>query len=281
MTTAMFGYVVNDALIKWVAEDLPLFQSIFLRGCAIVVLLLAIVRARGARLSRNVITTRPLQLRVTMEAIGTVLYLLALTNVPLASLSAILQLVPIAVTFAAARLLREAVSPIRVVSVIAGFIGVLFIIRPGSDDFSPWFLGGLATVAIVIVRELATRDISSDIPGSVAALMTGIVITVMGLFISVFQGWETPSTIRILALVAAAGFLSLGYVGSINAVRSGDISFTAPFRYTILLFAIILQIVIFGDVPDTLTFVGAAIIAGAGLLSLRSQPQVAPQPDNA
>lgn len=272
MTTAMFGYVVNDALIKWVAEDLPLFQSIFLRGCAIVVLLLAIVRARGARLSREVMTTRPLQLRVTMEAIGTVLYLLALTHVPLASLSAILQLVPIAVTFAAARLLREAVSPVRVVSVIAGFIGVLFIIRPGSDDFSPWFLGGLATVAIVIVRELATRDISSDIPGSVAALMTGIVITVMGLFISVFQGWETPSTIRILALVAAAGFLSLGYVGSINAVRSGDISFTAPFRYTILLFAIILQIVIFGDVPDALTFVGAAIIAGAGLLALRSQP---------
>jgi len=158
------------------------------------------------------------------------------------------------------------------VSVVAGFVGVLFIIRPGSDDFSPWFLAGLATVAIIIVRELATRDISTDIPGSVAALMTGIVITAMGLAISLFQGWETPSAIRALALVAAAAFLSLGYVGSINAVRSGDISFTAPFRYTILLFAIILQIVIFGDVPDAMTFVGAGIIAAAGLFALRSQP---------
>ncbi len=275
MTTAMFGYVVNDALIKWVAEDLPLFQSIFLRGCAIVVLLAAIARTRGVALTHEVITTRPLQLRVAMECIGTVLYLLALTHVPLASLSAILQLVPIAVTFAAARLLREAVSPIRVMSVVAGFVGVLFIIRPGSDDFSPWFLGGLATVAIIIVRELATRDISTDIPGSIAALMTGIAITVMGFIISVFQGWETPSTVRALALVAAAAFLSLGYVGSINAVRNGDISFTAPFRYTILLFAIILQIVIFGDVPDAWTFVGAGIIAAAGLLALRSQPSTA------
>ena len=268
----MFGYVVNDALIKWVAEDLPLFQSIFLRGCAIIVLLLAIVRARGVALTREIVMTRPLQLRVLMEAIGTVLYLLALTQVPLASLSAILQLVPIAVTFAAARLLRERVSPVRVVSVVAGFVGVLFIIRPGSDDFSPWFFAGLATVAIIIVRELATRDISTDIPGSVAALITGIVITAMGLAISLFEGWETPSAIHLAALGAAAAFLSLGYVGSINAVRNGDISFSAPFRYTILLFAIILQIAIFGDVPDAFTFIGAAIIAAAGLLALRSEP---------
>jgi len=72
-------------------------------------------------------------------------------------------------------------------------------------------------------------------------------------------------------LVAAAGFLSLGYIGSINAIRSGDISFTAPFRYTILIFAIILQIVVFNDVPDALTFVGAGIITVAGIAALQPE----------
>lgn len=281
MCASMFGYVVNDAFIKWVAEDLPLFQSIFLRGCGILVLLMAIVRVRGATITREVFATRPLQLRVAMEAIGTVFYLLALTQVPLASLSAILQLVPIAVTFAAARLLRERVSAVRVASVVAGFLGVLLIIRPGSDDFSPWFLGGLATVAIVIVRELATRNISTDIPGSVAALFTGIVIAAMGLIVSLFQGWESPEPIQLVALGAASCFLALGYVGSINAVRVGDISFTAPFRYSILVFAIILQIVIFRDVPDAMTFVGAAIITAAGIVALRfdASPRELTAPD--
>lgn len=272
MTLAMFGYVVNDALIKWAAEAMPLFQAIFLRGAAIVVLLATLVRIRGAAVSRAALLTRPLLLRVTMEGLGTVLYLLALTRVSLASLSAILQLVPIAVTFAAARLLRERVSPVRVAAVVAGFLGVLLIIRPGSDEFSPWFLAGLATVAIIVVRELATRNIAADIPGVTASLVTAVAITAIGGVISIFDGWDTPAPERLLALGAAACFLALGYVGSVNSVRVGDISFSAPFRYSILIFAIVLQIVVFGDVPDLLTFVGAGIVAAAGLFALRAEP---------
>lgn len=267
----MLGYVVNDALIKWAAEDLPLFQAIFLRGCVIIVLLVAIVRARGVSTTREDLKSPPLLLRLAMEAATTVLYLLALTRVPLASLTAILQLVPIAVTFVAARMLRERVDPLRVVSVVAGFVGVLLVIRPGSDEASPWFLAGLATVALIIVRELATRRMGTEIPGSIAALATGVVITSLGLVVSLFDGWATPAPDRLAALATAACFLSLGYVGSINAVRNGDISFTAPFRYTILVFAIILQIIVFGDIPDGWTFAGATVITLAGLAALRTQ----------
>lgn len=271
MCAAQLGYVVNDALIKWAAEGLPLFQAIFLRGLVIVTLLTILVRRTGAMVPRAQLASRPVAIRIVMEATSTVAYLLALTQLPLASLTAILQLVPIAVTFAAARLLRERVSPIRVGAVIAGFVGVLLIVQPGSDSFSPWFLGGLATVALIVVRELATRRIPDAIPGMTVALCTGVTITVMALCISAFDGWERPEPGRLAALAVAACFLSLGYVASIASVRVGDLSFTAMFRYSVLVFAIALQIIVFRDVPDVWTFVGAGIIAIAGLVAVSAE----------
>ena len=264
----MFGYVMNDALIKRVAEDLPLFEAIFLRGLVAVSLLSVIVRARGAAVPVRTYLQRPLLLRIAMETAGTVAYLLALTKVPIAGLTAVMQLVPIAVTFAAARLLREQVNVHRAGALAVGFIGVLCVVKPGSDDFSPWFLGGLATVVLIVVRELATRRIPSNVSGTAVALGTGVAITTMGGGVSVFDGWGRPAPATILLLVACAGFLSLGYVASINSIRTGDIGFSAPFRYTVLIFAIVLQIIVFHDTPDPLTFVGSAIVAAAGLYAL-------------
>jgi len=202
-----------------------------------------------------------------MEAIGTVVYLIALTQVPIAGLTAVLQLLPILVTFAAARLMREKVSA----HLIAGFIGVLFIIQPGTDDFSPWFIGGFVTVGIILVRELATRKVSAAVSGPAAALGTAVTIATLGAVITLFVGWERPNAATLALLAAGACFLSLGYVSSVNSMRIGDVSFTAPFRYTILVFAILMQIILFRDVPDAMTFVGSAIVAAAGLYTLANE----------
>jgi len=273
MTAGMAGYVINDAFIKRAAEDLPLFQAVFLRGLVVVALLLVIVRVRGTAVPFSAYLERPLLLRMCMEAIGTVVYLITLTKVPIAGLTAVMQLLPLAVTFAAARMLREQVSLHRVIALVVGFVGVLFIIRPGSDDFSPWFFGGMITVGLIVVRELATREISADMPGTAVALGTGVVITLLGASISLFTGWEQPSLSTLLLLLGAASFLSLGYISSVNSIRLGDIGFTAPFRYTVLLFAIGMQIIVFGDVPDALTFVGSAIVGAAGLYALATERQ--------
>ena len=127
-----------------------------------------------------------------MEAIGTVLYLTALTNAPLAGLTAMLQVVPVAVTFVAARLLRERVSWNRVFSVVVGFVGVLIIIRPGSTDFNPWFLVGLLVVITIVVRELATTKIPADTPSAIVSLGTAIAIMTVGGLGSAAQGWGLP-----------------------------------------------------------------------------------------
>lgn len=271
MTLGMAGYVVNDAFIKLAAESLPLFESIFIRGCFITVWMLGLASARGELRGAREHLDRSLGLRVLMESIGTALYLSALTRVPLAGLTAVLQIVPLIVTFAAARLLRERVNWRRVASVLAGFVGVMVIIRPASDDFNPWFLVGFLVVIAIVVREIATTSISSKIPSVIVSLTTAVTITMMGLLGSLIEGWEVPGTRELLLLLAASVFLAVGYMASVITIRVGDMSFSAPFRYTILVFAIALQIVVFNDVPDALTFVGAGIIAAAGLFSLRTQ----------
>jgi len=268
MTTAMLGYVCNDALIKRAAENLPLFQAVFFRGCLLVVLLGLLASSRDALVPLQRFFERPLLLRIAMETLGTITFLLALTKLSLAGITAVMQLVPIAVTFAAARVLREAVSVHRVGAIIVGFIGVLFVIRPGSDDFSPWFLAGLVTVALVVIRELATRAIPPSIPAPSIALGTAVAITIMGGVVSIFQGWEQPTVTTIALLIGAALFLSVGYLASIISIRTGDISFSAPFRYTVMVFAIVLQIVVFADVPDLMTFIGSGIVTAAGLYTL-------------
>ena len=265
MTLGMAGYVLNDSSIKLAAEDVPLFQAVFIRGCVITLILGTAAAIRGELPLLFQRLSRPMLLRFAMETIGTVFFLLALTNLPLAGITAVLQIVPIAVTFAAARLLREPVSVHRVGAVIVGFGGVLLILRPWSEAFSPWFLAGLVAVALVVVRELATKDIASDVPSLVIALGTAISITTMGGLVSLVQGWG-PAGPREVSILGLAGlFLTVGYMASIITVRTGDLSFSAPFRYTVMIFAIVLQIVVFDEVPDGATFVGSAIIVGAGL----------------
>ena len=265
MTVAMAGYVINDAFIKLAAEDLPLFQSIFVRGLFITVILTVMNAAKGTLHRFRLHMSGPIALRLLAETIGTILYLSALSRVPLAPLTAVLQVVPVVVTFVAARLLRERVSARRVIAVTLGFIGVLLVVKPGSDSFSPWFLLGFIVVGLIVVRELATRRIDVSAPSQVVALFTAITISVMGLTLSAIEGWDKMGSRDLALLAGAAVFLTVGYIASVATVRVGELSFSAPFRYTILIFSIILQIVVFGDVPDALTFVGSAIIAGAGL----------------
>lgn len=271
MTCAMAGYVINDAFIKLAAEDLPLFQSIFLRGVMITVILYVIAQRRGDLVDFRSKLSRPLLIRLSTEAVATIFYLLALTNVPLSGLTAVMQIIPIAVVFVAARMLHEPVSTYRVLAVIGGFIGVLLIVRPGSADFSPWFLAGFGAVVMVVTREIATVSIPSSASALYVAFCTAVTIMSMGLAISIFQGWASP-TGRDLGLLFLAGvFLCVGYISSVVTIRVGDLSYSAPFRYTVLLLAILLQIVVFGEVPDALTFVGCAVVAAAGIVALNSE----------
>lgn len=271
ITFSMAAFTINDAMMKLAAPDLPFFQQILMRGTLIIVGLYIWARLAGHMqhvMSRN---DRKLSLiRMTAEAVGTLLFLKALFTLPLANLSAILQGLPLTVTLAAALFLGETVGWKRIAAILVGFIGVAIIIRPGVDGFSIYSIYGVGTVIAVTIRDLAARRLSKGIPSSRVALGSAVGVTLLAAGGSVVtqESWVVPNLGETMLLAGAAGCLMIGYVTAVAGMRSGDLGFVAPFRYSSLLVALILGHVLFDEWPDAITMLGAAIVVGTGLFTI-------------
>jgi len=268
----MAAYAFNDALMKVVFEQLNLFQAIFLRGvCTVILLSLAILWKRGVVIKMSMKSRVLLVLRTIGEVGATICFLSALLRMPLANATAIMQSVPIGITFGAAVFLREPVGWRRWVSVSVGFFGVLLIIRPGMEAFNIWSLLVLAAVALIVLRDLITRKLTFEIPASHVSLLAAIMLPVVALSVLPISGWNTVTLIDFSMLAGAASILTFGYLFSVMAMRVGDVSFVSPFRYSIMLFAIFLGSVVFGEHPDIETIIGTLIIIAAGLYTVHRE----------
>ena len=158
MNLSMFAFTVNDAFMKSVTHDLPLFQTIALRGTVAVLCLLAVARITGGfTLAIPAPALRIIALRSLADVAATILFLSALMHMPLANLSAVMQAIPLAVTLGAVLYYKDAIGWRRMTAILAGFLGVMIIIRPGTDGFDIWSVMGLASVLAVVVRDLAAR----------------------------------------------------------------------------------------------------------------------------
>lgn len=265
MVLSMAAFVINDTLIKLVLAEVPLFPSILIRGIAATAFLAVLAMykrvLRPALSGRN---WRLIALRTLAEIGGTLCFLTALANMPIANTMAILQAAPLAVTLAAALFLRESVGWRRYSAIAIGFIGVLIIIQPGSDGFSIYALWAVGTVAFIVLRDLVTRQMPTDIPSIFVALTTSIGITAVGGVGTVFQPADVITFDIILLCAAAATFIVAAYLFSVEAMRHGEIGFVSPFRYTGLLWAIALGWMVFGDVPTLPMLVGSFIVVVTG-----------------
>jgi drug/metabolite transporter (DMT)-like permease len=276
MSVAMAAFTVGDAAMKLVTEKLPLFQTIAMRG-AVSVAVLATLAARAGvlfpALERD--DRRRLALRTLAEIGATLLFLSALLHMPLANLSAILQTLPLAVTLGAALAFREHVGWRRMLAILLGFGGVLLIIRPGSSGFDIWSVAGLGSVACVVLRDLVTRRMSRALPSVLVALAASIGVALMGLAGTAITGWTPVDLTEALLVVFAAAALIVGYLTSVKTMRVGEIGFVAPFRYTALVWAIVLGWFVFGTLPDAMTLFGAAIVIGTGMFTLYRERRLA------
>lgn len=278
MMASMFGFSLNDALIKTVADDLPLFQAVFLRGIFATLLVGLLAWSQGAlhfRPGRR--DRRLIGYRVVGEIAGTVCFLTALFNMPIANASAILQSVPLAVTLAAALFLGEPVGWRRYAAIAAGFLGVLVIVRPGSDGFSVYSLFALATIIFVVLRDLSTRVLSPDAPAAFVVFVTSLSMTVCAGVAAVLTDWRPFDLAHLLVLAASGSALLVGYVFGVTSMRIGQIGFTQPFRYTLILWAILLGVLLFDEWPDFWMLVGSAIVVATGLFTLRRERMAAPE----
>lgn len=269
MNLSMFAFTVNDTFVKAVTQTLPLYQTIALRGLFAVLALLLVAKATGAlTFSLPRPATRLIGLRTLAELAATILFLTALMHMPLANLSAVMQAAPLAVTLGAAIWFKDKIGWRRMTAIVIGFVGVMIIIRPGTDGFDVWSVLGLASVAAVVVRDLSVRGLPRDVPSIMVALAAGVAVMLMGLVGILFQGWQPVSLLSLAQVAGAGGMLTIGYICAVTAMRVGDVGFVALFRYTSLMWAILLGWIAFGSLPDVWAVVGALIVVATGIYTL-------------
>lgn len=268
MTGSMAGYTFNDASMKVLSATMPLEQAVFLRGVATCVLLYVLGRYLGTvRFNLSAREWKLIGFRCVGEIGATYCFLTALFHMPIANVTAILQVLPLVIALAAWVFLSEPLGWRRLAAISVGFIGVLLIIQPGAG-FSVWSLYALAAVVFITFRDLVVRKLSPETPSMTVAIMAAISITIGFGIASVGVEWVPVNGWSASLLGMAAFFIFFGYLFSVMVMRVGDIAFAAPFRYTGLIWALVLGLMLFSEWPNDVTLIGAAIVVGTGLFTL-------------
>lgn len=278
MAISMAGFTANDAFTKTVLETLNSGQVMLVRGLFATLLVGILAVHRGALRQMRHLLHPMVALRSCCELAATVSFLAALAHMPLANVSAVLQALPLAVTMGAALFLGEKVGWRRWLAIAIGFGGVLVIVRPGFDGFNAYSLLALLCVGFCAVRDLATRSIPHHVPSLLVSFVTAAIVTLAGgVLLLPMGGWVQMSGEQVWMLAVAAVLLVVGYHFIIMSMREGDISYIAPFRYTALLWALLLGYLMFADVPDTAMIVGSLIVVASGLYTLYREQTVGRQ----
>ncbi len=268
MTLAMLGYATNDIIVKSFGGQLNLGQVVFVRGLFAAFIVGGLVLWFRKFPPISIAISFPVLLRALAETVATFLFLTALFNIPIADVSAVMQLLPLAVTLGAAYFFGEQIGWRRITAIIVGFLAVLLIIKPGFGGFSIHSLYVVGAVLACMVRDLVTRRLATEIPSLFVTLVTVLAVCIAFGTWSLFEGWEPVSTTQLLLIGLASNFIIVGYFFAVAAMRVGDIGFVSPFRYSILLFSIIGGVIFYDEVPDFYSMLGSAIIVTAGLYTL-------------
>jgi drug/metabolite transporter (DMT)-like permease len=276
MMASMGAFTLNDACMKAMSDQIPLFQAIFLRGIftspilAIAAANLGVFRIALSRRDWNLIAIRSIA-----EVAAAYFFIAALFKMPIANVSAILQALPLTVTLAGALFFREQVGWKRLMAILIGFLGVLLVVKPGADGFNVYAIFAVISVIAVTIRDLAARRLSPEVPSMAVALSAAVSVTIFGAIGMLTQPWAPVGQTEALQLAGMVFFVIGGYIFSVMAMRVGEISVVAPFRYFSLLCALLLGFFIFNEWPDHLTLIGSMIIVATGVFTFYRERRLA------
>jgi drug/metabolite transporter (DMT)-like permease len=275
MTLAMLAFALTDMVLVFATRALPVGQVLFLFGLGGAGLFGIWAGMQGHRWVSPVLLMRPVMLRNGAEVLATVSFVFALSLIPLSTLSAVIQANPLLVTLGAALFLGEQVGWRRWLAIFIGLFGVLLIVQPGAEGFDPNILIAIAAAIGLSLRDLATRRVPRHVPTPLLASYSFASVSLAGLVVMPLAGgWVTPTPS--MALIIPGGVLMgmVAYFAITAAMRVGEISVVTPMRYTRLVFAFAIALVVFDETVDALTVVGVAIVVATGLYSLWRERRV-------
>jgi S-adenosylmethionine uptake transporter len=266
MILAMASFTAGDTMTKLMAGEVPVGQIIFFRG--IVATTLTALLARKALAQAAFALQRGVLVRSLSDVAGTIFFITALMHIPIANLTAVMQAVPLLVIAFAAVFLGEKVGWRRILAILLGLTGVLFIVKPSPASFTIYDGLSLGLILAIALRDIFTRRLNFDVPTMIIVFANAALVMLSGLVLYPFEHWVALAPRHLILLLCGGMFLTLGYVCMVSTIRMGDISATAIYRYSVVLFALLSGILVFGEFPDQWALIGIALIVVSGVYAL-------------
>jgi drug/metabolite transporter (DMT)-like permease len=266
MLISMATFALADTFIKMSGSFLSPAQIMFflIGGGLILFALIAVIK--GEKLKEPRAFAPVLLLRYCAEMIGLLGMIMALTNVPLSIVGAVTQASPILVAVGAVFFLKEAVSWRRWSSIAIGFLGVVLVIQPGGESLDYTVAWAVLALAAFSVRDLVTRLTPPDIASASLATFTMVAALPFATAWVLFNGERLfPAEINWGMVVLMVVLGSLGYLLLITSLRIGELSAVMPFRYSRIVFLLMLGVLVFGERPSLPMLLGAALIIVSGV----------------
>ena len=270
MIAAMALFAIEDALLKAAAETLPISQILVLFGAGGALIFAALARRQDNPLVPKEISSRPMLIRAVFEIFGRLFYTLAFVLTPLSSTTVILQATPLVVVAAAAMLFGETVGWRRWAAIFLGLLGVVVIIQPGGDSFTPLSILAVLGMLGFAGRDLASRAAPASLSTAILGLYGFFALIAAGGIYAIYEDKAfvtiTLETGILMALACAIGVAAYGAL--MKAMRTGEVSAVTPFRYSRLLFGLALGVLVFGEALTSDMILGSLLIVASGLFIL-------------
>ncbi len=271
---SMLAFSLEDMFIKQLSVNIATGQVLLGLGIGSSLIFFMRARLMGDRILAPAAWRPMMLMRALSEGVAAMFFATALARVDISTVAAVFQTMPLVLTMAAAFFLHEQVGWRRWSAIGVGFAGVLLIIRPGLSGFEPDVMLVLGAVFAIAARDLITRRIDAAVSSNVVSLQGFLSLIITGVLMMVFspRGLVAPTTPELAMFTGAILFGAAGYLGIVTAMRMGEASVVAPYRYTRLVFSMLAGVLVFGERPDLYTLLGSALIIGSGLYTfLREQ----------
>ena len=267
MMVCMGAFVLNDAFVRLAGHSLPLAQILFFRGLLTSIVLLLVAFYTGAfKLKVPRKDKWLIFFRSVTEALTAYFFLTAVMNMPFANVTAVLQILPMTVTLAAAIFFKEKVGLFRILLIFLGFFGVILIINPAKDGFNMYAGYALISVFLITTRDLLSRKLSVDVSTLIPTVSASFGVLLFSIFLTINTAFQPLNLENSFFIGSAAFFIIFGYYTAVLVMRVGEISFISPFRYTAVLFALILGFIFFNERPDKTALLGMFIVMFSGIV---------------
>ncbi|MDA8757301.1 DMT family transporter [Amylibacter sp.] len=270
MLIAMAGFTMEDLFMKKLSVNLSTGQILITLGFGSSLVFALMAKSKGYKLTAKIFWSKGMLIRQFAEGIAAIAFITSLTLIPLSTVAAVFQATPLVITMGAALFLGEAVGWRRWLAIIVGLIGVLIIIRPGLNSFDPNVGYVLIAVLFVTVRDLITRKLPMNVPSTIVSFQAFASLIIAGgvlIFLS-DQKIVGLDKNQIYFVLGGIIFGVIGYYCIVASTRIGEAGVVTPFRYSRLLFAIIIGFLFFNERPDFLTLLGASIVIMTGIYTV-------------